>query len=53
MLRVQIKAGYELQQWWGINRLRKPMDTDPTAFKTVSRNNLTFNGFIASLNIDI
>lgn len=50
---VQLKAGYEFQEWWGMNRLRRPFDADPNAFKTVARNSLTFNGLVASLSIDI
>ena len=52
-VRVQLKAGYEFQEWWGVNRLRRPQDTNPNAFKTVSRGSLTFNGLVATLNIDI
>ncbi|NGX27890.1 MAG: hypothetical protein K940chlam1_00062 [Candidatus Anoxychlamydiales bacterium] len=53
LTRVQLKVGYEFQEWWGMNRLRRPFDADPTGFKTVGRNSLTFNGLVASLNIDI
>lgn len=50
---AQLKVGYEFHQWWSINQLRRPMDSDPTGFKTVSRGDLTFNGLVVNINIEI
>ncbi len=52
-IKAKLKVGYEFQQWWSINQLRRPMDTDPSAFKSVARNDLTFNGLVVSLHLDI
>ena len=52
-IKAKLKVGYEFQQWWSMNQLRRPMDSDPSAFKNVSRNDLTFNGLVISLHIDI
>ncbi|NGX63617.1 MAG: hypothetical protein KR126chlam6_01030 [Candidatus Anoxychlamydiales bacterium] len=48
-----LEVGYELQQWWSMNQLRRFFDTDPTANDTVSRSDLTFNGLVVALRIDI
>lgn len=52
-IKAKLKIGYEFQQWWSINQLRRPMSSDPNGFKTASRNDLTFNGLVATINIDI
>ncbi|HEU64120.1 MAG: hypothetical protein KR126chlam4_00051 [Candidatus Anoxychlamydiales bacterium] len=52
-IKAKLKVGYEFQQWWSINQLRRSMDIDPSAFKVVSKNDLTFNGLVATLHIDI
>ena len=51
--RLSLRAGYEFHQWWGQNQLKRFFSTDPTGIKTVSRNNLKFNGFTFSINIEI
>lgn len=44
--------GYEFHQWWGMNRLRRFFESDPTTATEVSRNDLTFHGLIASLGFE-
>jgi len=48
-----LEVGYELQQWWSMNQLRRFFDTDPAANDTVSRSDLTFNGLVVALRINI
>lgn len=51
--KLSFRVGYEFQQWWDQNHLKRFFSTDPTGIKTVSRNNLKFNGFTFALNIEI
>ncbi|NGX27981.1 MAG: hypothetical protein K940chlam1_00153 [Candidatus Anoxychlamydiales bacterium] len=51
--RLSFRASYEFHEWWGQNQLKRFFSTDPTGIKTVSRNNLKFNGFTFSINIEI
>jgi len=50
--KVSLKVGYEFHQWWDQNQARRFFDTDPSATDTVSRGDLSFNGFMFSLDID-
>ncbi len=49
---ASVKVGYEFHHWWNQNQLRKFFDLDPTANDTVSRGDLSFNGFEFAVNID-
>jgi len=49
---VSIKVGYEFIQFWDQNQLRRFFDLDPAANDTVSRGDLSFNGFQFAINID-
>ncbi|NGX29742.1 MAG: hypothetical protein KR126chlam4_00294 [Candidatus Anoxychlamydiales bacterium] len=51
--KLSIKVGYEFLHFWDQIQLKRFMDEDPTAVKTVSRNNLKFNGLVFSLSFDI
>jgi len=50
--KVALKVGYEYHQWWDQNQLRKFFDFNPVATDTVSRGDLSFNGFMFGLHID-
>jgi hypothetical protein len=50
--KVSLKVGYEFHQWWDQNQARRFFDTDPVANDTVSRGDLSFNGFLFGLNVD-
>ncbi|NGX34234.1 MAG: hypothetical protein K1060chlam1_00585 [Candidatus Anoxychlamydiales bacterium] len=50
--KLSIKVGYEFLQFWDQLQLKRLMSQDPTAVKTVSRNNLKFNGLVFSILID-
>ncbi|NGX48420.1 MAG: hypothetical protein K940chlam5_00005 [Candidatus Anoxychlamydiales bacterium] len=50
--KLSIKVGYEFLHFWDQIQLKRFMDLDPTAVKTVSRNNLKFNGLIFGLALD-
>ncbi|NGX33449.1 MAG: hypothetical protein K1060chlam4_01517, partial [Candidatus Anoxychlamydiales bacterium] len=43
---VSVKVGYEFHHWWDQNQARRFFDSDPTATDTVSRGDLSFNGFM-------
>ncbi len=49
---VSVKVGYEFHHWWNQNQARKFFDTDPTANDTVSRGDLSFNGFMFGLHLE-
>ncbi|NGX33606.1 MAG: hypothetical protein K1060chlam4_01677, partial [Candidatus Anoxychlamydiales bacterium] len=49
---VSVKVGYEFHHWWDQNQARKFFDTDPTANDTVSRGDLSFNGFMFGLHLE-
>jgi len=49
---VSLKIGYEFNQWWDQNQARKFFDVDPTANDTVSRGDLSFNGFMFGLHVE-
>ena len=50
---ASLKVGYEFHQWWDINQLRRFFDsTNPVAVDTVSRGDLSFNGFHFGLGLD-
>ncbi|NGX35107.1 MAG: hypothetical protein K1060chlam1_01477 [Candidatus Anoxychlamydiales bacterium] len=49
---ASVKVGYEFHHWWNQNQIRRFFDTDPTANDTVSRGDLSFNGFEFAVNID-
>ena len=49
---VSVKVGYEFHHWWDQNQARRFFDTDPTANDTVSRGDLSFNGFLFGLALD-
>ena len=49
---VSVKVGYEFHQWWDQFQARRFFDADPTANDTVSRGDLSFNGFLFGLSID-
>ena len=51
--KIAIRIGYEFHEWWDQNQLKRFMDLDPNSMKTVSRNNLKFNGLAFSLLLDI
>jgi len=50
--KVALKVGYEFHHWWDQNQIRKFFDTNPVATDTVSRGDLSFNGFMFGLHID-
>jgi Legionella pneumophila major outer membrane protein precursor len=45
--------GYEFQHWWNQNQLKRFMDTNTGAIKTVSRGNLKFAGFVITLKFEM
>ncbi len=49
---VSLKVGYEFHHWWNQNQARRFFDSDPTANDTVSRGDLSFNGFMFGLNLE-
>ncbi|NGX35106.1 MAG: hypothetical protein K1060chlam1_01476 [Candidatus Anoxychlamydiales bacterium] len=49
---ISVKVGYEFHQWWDQNQSRRFFDTDPTANDTVSRGDLSFNGFMFGLHLE-
>jgi hypothetical protein len=50
---ASLKVGYEFHQWWDINQLRRFFDaTYPAANDTVSRGDLSFNGFQFGFGLD-
>ncbi len=49
---VALKVGYEFHHWWDQNQARKFFSTDPTANDTVSRGDLSFNGFLFGLHVE-
>ncbi len=51
--KVAVKVGYEFHHWWDQNQMRKFFNPDPVANDTVSRGDLSFNGFMIGLNVDI
>ncbi|NGX63861.1 MAG: hypothetical protein KR126chlam6_01279 [Candidatus Anoxychlamydiales bacterium] len=50
--KVSLNVGYEFHHWWNQNQTRKFFDHDPVATDTVSRGDLSFNGFVFGLNVD-
>ncbi|NGX36414.1 MAG: hypothetical protein K1000chlam1_01260 [Candidatus Anoxychlamydiales bacterium] len=49
---VSLKVGYEFHHWWDQNQARKFFDQDPAANDTVSRGDLSFNGFMFGLHFE-
>jgi len=49
---VSVKVGYEFHHWWDQNQARRFFDADPTANDTVSRGDLSFNGFMFGLHVE-
>ncbi|MFA6119600.1 MAG: Lpg1974 family pore-forming outer membrane protein [Parachlamydiales bacterium] len=49
---VGLKVGYEFHEWWNQNQLRKFYNANPVANDTVSKSNLSFNGFTVGLNVE-
>nr|NGX36413.1 hypothetical protein [Candidatus Anoxychlamydiales bacterium] len=49
---VSLKVGYEFHHWWDQNQARRFFDADPVANDTVSRGDLSFNGFMFGLNFE-
>jgi Legionella pneumophila major outer membrane protein precursor len=49
---VSLKVGYEFHHWWDQNQARKFYNTDPVANDTVSRGDLSFNGFMFGLHFE-
>jgi len=49
---ISLKVGYEFHQWWDQNQARKFFDNNPKANDTVSRGDLSFNGFMFGLNFE-
>ena len=49
---VTCKVGYEFHHWWDQLQARRFFDADPASNDTVSRGDLSFNGFMFGLNID-
>ncbi|NGX63090.1 MAG: hypothetical protein KR126chlam6_00497 [Candidatus Anoxychlamydiales bacterium] len=49
---ASLKIGYEFHHWWDQNQSRRFFDPDPVANDTVSRGDLSFNGFIFGLHLD-
>ena len=49
---VSLKVGYEFHHWWNQNQARKFFDSDPTANDTVSRGDLSFNGFMFGVHCE-
>ena len=51
--KVCLKVGYELHHWWDQNQIRKFLDDySPVGNDTVSRGDLSFNGFMFGLHFD-
>ena len=49
---VSLKVGYEFHHWFDQNQLRRFYNANPIATDTVSRGDLSFNGFVFGLNFD-
>ncbi|NGX48784.1 MAG: hypothetical protein K940chlam5_00376 [Candidatus Anoxychlamydiales bacterium] len=49
---VSVKVGYEFHHWWNQNQARRFFDGDPTASDTVSRGDLSFNGFMFGIHCE-
>ncbi len=49
---VSLKVAYEFHHWWDQNQARRFFDADPVANDTVSRGDLSFNGFMFGLHFD-
>ncbi|NGX36416.1 MAG: hypothetical protein K1000chlam1_01262 [Candidatus Anoxychlamydiales bacterium] len=49
---LSIKVGYEFIHFWDQNQLRRFFDLDPASNDTVSRGDLSFNGFQFAINLD-
>ncbi|NGX36757.1 MAG: hypothetical protein K1000chlam1_01609 [Candidatus Anoxychlamydiales bacterium] len=49
---VSVKVGYEFHHWWDQNQARRFFDVDPAANDTVSRGDLSFNGFMFGLHFE-
>ncbi|MFA6119599.1 MAG: Lpg1974 family pore-forming outer membrane protein [Parachlamydiales bacterium] len=49
---VGLKVGYEFHEWWNQNQLTKFYNFNPIANDTVSKSNLSFNGFTFGLNVE-
>jgi hypothetical protein len=47
--KVAVKIGYEFHYWWNQVHLKKFMDPNPVSMKNISRNELSFKGFVAGL----
>jgi hypothetical protein len=50
--KIAVKAGYEFHHWWNQNQLRKFYYTNPVSTDTVSRGDLSFDGFMFGLLVD-
>jgi Legionella pneumophila major outer membrane protein precursor len=49
---IALKVGYEFHRWWEQNQLRRFLAQDPVANDTVSRGDLSFNGFMFGLHFE-
>lgn len=49
---VSLKLAYEFQYFWDQYQARRFFDPDPVANDTLSRGDLSFNGFAFGLNVD-